>query len=77
MVRRIMSGFSSSQSPSLPMCVLMLFSDKIHKVDHIDCKQSGLLEHGLCEVELFVSSQAFSTDDVDWGICLVDDKGQP
>lgn len=54
----------------------MLSSDKIHKVDHIDCKQSGLLEHGLCEVELFVSSQAFSTDDVDWGICLVEEKGK-
>lgn len=72
-----MSGSSSSQSLSLPRrCVLMLSSDKIHKVDHIDCKQSGLLEHGLCEVELFVSSQAFSTDDVDWGICLVDEKGK-
>ena len=77
MVRRIMSGFSSSQSLSLPTgCVLIACSDKIHKVDHIDCKQSGLLEHGLCEVELFVSSQVFSTDDVDWGICLVDDEGQ-
>lgn len=44
-------------------------SDKVHKVDHIDCKQSGLLEHGLCEVELFVSSQSFATDEVDWSIC--------
>lgn len=47
-------------------------SNKIHRVDHVDCKQSGLLEHGLCEVELFVSSQSFAIDDVDWGICSVE-----
>jgi hypothetical protein len=51
-------------------------SDKIQKVDHIDCKQSGLLEHGLCEVELFVSTQSFATDDVDWGICSIEDKNE-
>jgi hypothetical protein len=70
MVKRIMSGYSSSTWAGTLADVL---SDKIHRVDHIDCKQSGLLEHGLCEVELFVSSQSFSTDDVDWGICSVDD----
>lgn len=56
---------------TLPLCVdvLMNASDRVHRVDHIDCKQSGLLEHGLCEVELFVSAQSFATDEADWGIC--------
>jgi hypothetical protein len=68
-----MSGYSSSQYSCVLQEVSLMRSDKIQKVDHIDCKQSGLLEHGLCEVELFVSSQSSATDDVDWGICSVED----
>jgi hypothetical protein len=69
-----MFGSSSSQSSYRRYGLSLMCSDKIQKVDHIDCKQSGLLEHGLCEVELFVSTQSFATDDVDWGICSVEDK---
>jgi hypothetical protein len=74
MGKRIMSGYLSSQSSYRQYGLSLTCSDKIQKVDHIDCKQSGLLEHGLCEVELFVSTQSFATDDVDWGICSVESK---
>ena len=47
-------------------------SDKPHRIDEINCKQSGLMEHHLCEVELVQASQAWALQDVDWGVCDVD-----
>ena len=48
-------------------------SDVLQTVDHTACKQSGFVEHGMCEVELFVESQAWATTDVDWGVCYKED----
>lgn len=44
-------------------------SDKIYPVDYIDCKQSGFVEHEMCEVEAFLASQSWAREEVDWGIC--------
>ncbi|WVR03471.1 hypothetical protein IAU60_000462 [Kwoniella sp. DSM 27419] len=49
--------------------VRVLVNDKVELVDHIDCLYSGLIEHGLCELESFVSSQQFASTDVDWSVC--------
>lgn len=46
-------------------------SDKVYAVDDVNCQQSGFVEHGMCEVELFVESQKWAREDVDWGICAV------
>lgn len=50
----------------------VLINDKAHRIDEINCKQSGLMEHHLCEVELVQASQAWALQDVDWGICEVE-----
>ncbi|WVQ93834.1 hypothetical protein IAU59_000912 [Kwoniella sp. CBS 9459] len=49
--------------------VRILVNDKVELVDHIACRYSGLIEHGLCEMESFIESQQFATTDVDWNIC--------
>lgn len=45
------------------------YSDKLLTVDDIDCKQSGFVEHGMCEVESFLASQKWSREQVDWDLC--------
>ncbi|GFZ50736.1 hypothetical protein JCM24511_08494 [Saitozyma sp. JCM 24511] len=49
--------------------VRIYLNDKLLHVDHISCKQSGLLEHGMCELELFLETQSWAQNDVDWGVC--------
>ncbi|KAK4686161.1 hypothetical protein P7C73_g3973, partial [Tremellales sp. Uapishka_1] len=50
--------------------VRILINDKITPVNHVACKQSGFVEHGMCEVESFVESQAASNE-ADWGDCMI------
>ncbi|ORY34332.1 histidine phosphatase superfamily [Naematelia encephala] len=54
--------------------VRILINDKVHAVDHVDCKQSGFFEHKMCELELFVGTQTWSSNEVDWGLCYGDQK---
>ncbi|OCF36112.1 hypothetical protein I316_01984 [Kwoniella heveanensis BCC8398] len=54
--------------------VRILVNDKVELVDHEACRYSGLIEHGLCEMEAFVDSQRFATTDVDWNICYEHEK---
>ena len=42
------------------------FSGKVHRVDHLACQQSNFAEHGLCDVESFVESQAYAVSGGDW-----------
>lgn len=51
--------------------VRIFVNDKVRTVDHIACKQSGFVEHSMCEVESFVESQVWAREEVDWGICSV------
>jgi hypothetical protein len=44
-------------------------SDKVYAVDDVNCQQSGFVEHGMCEVELFVESQVWAREEVDWAVC--------
>ncbi|WVQ80361.1 hypothetical protein IAT38_002466 [Cryptococcus sp. DSM 104549] len=55
--------------------VRVLVNDKVHSIQHIACEQSGLAEHGLCELESFIESQYWATDAVDWGVCYPSDEG--
>ena len=49
--------------------VLTKQSDVVRHVDHLACKQSAFVEHGMCEVESFVESQSWAQNEVDWGVC--------
>ena len=48
---------------------LMRRSDVVHGVDHVACKQSAFVEHGMCEMGAFIQSQNWSQHEVDWGMC--------
>lgn len=44
-------------------------SDRPMRVDHMTCRSSHLAEYGLCQLDAFHESQAWSTDIVDWRKC--------
>ena len=54
----------------------LINSDKVYAVDDVACQQSGFVEHGMCEVEAFVESQVWAREEVDWGICSIEDAGK-
>lgn len=51
-----------------------LSSDRPMHVDHMACRSSRFYAHHMCDMEAFIESQAWSTDDVDWDDCRVRHK---
>ena len=47
----------------------LTISDVLVPIEDISCQQSGFVEHKMCEVELFLESQAWAREEVDWGVC--------
>lgn len=39
------------------------------RVDHMACHSSPLNEYGLCQLDAFHESQAWSTEHVNWNKC--------
>ncbi|WWD05867.1 hypothetical protein V865_003951 [Kwoniella europaea PYCC6329] len=53
--------------------IRILINDEIESGNHPSCEFSGLANFGLCELDSFVDSQQFATQDVDWSICYEED----
>ncbi|KAK1926180.1 histidine phosphatase superfamily [Papiliotrema laurentii] len=49
--------------------VRVFINDVLVPIEDISCQQSGFVEHKMCEVELFLESQAWAREEVDWGVC--------
>ncbi|EIW73298.1 hypothetical protein TREMEDRAFT_67315 [Tremella mesenterica DSM 1558] len=65
----VVSDFGDREKDGRKDYVRIWVNDALQTVDDVNCKQSGLAEHGMCELDLFIDSQSWALTQADWGIC--------